>query len=59
MRISRKRQKSFIVVGEDAKRMSQKPVSIHGDYDDFRVVLFKRSCLRLRQKYFSKDGKYA
>jgi hypothetical protein len=39
--------------------MREKSLSVHGDYDDFRVVLDVQSRLRIRQKYLSVNGEYA
>ncbi len=36
--------------------MRRKPLDVHGDCGDFSVVLFIRSRLRIRQKYFSVQG---
>ncbi len=38
---------------------SEKSSSIHGDYGDFRVGLFKRSRRQICQNYFSVLGEYA
>jgi hypothetical protein len=50
----RMRQKYFIVFEDYANMQS---LSAHGDNDDFTVVLFRRSHLQIRQKYFSVHGK--
>ncbi len=40
------------------RRMRQKSLSVHGDYDDFTVVLFIQRHLRIQKKNFSvQEGK--
>ncbi len=38
------------VIGRHVWWKREKPLSVHGDYGNFRVVLFIRSCLQIRQK---------
>jgi hypothetical protein len=65
MRISKIRQKSFVVAREYAKSINrirywrQKTLRVHGDNSDFGVVLFIQSHLRICQQYLSLYGEYA
>jgi hypothetical protein len=41
------------------RRKRRKYLSVHGGYDEFRVVCVTKNCLQIRQQYFNVFKEYA